>query len=126
MTVTTMLMKLHDFWATAGLPVWLEGHAPDAQAAPFLLYTAGKGDFGEPSAVTATAWFSGAHAATQRQHFALVAERMLPQAGVRIVTTGGMLLLDRPKNGAFLSLTADENDPALLGLRIHATLRVYG
>jgi len=53
--VTTMLMKLHDFWATAGLPVWLEGHAPDAQAAPYLLYTAGKGDFGEPSAVTATA-----------------------------------------------------------------------
>lgn len=125
MTTCMLLQTLHEFWAQTGVACWLEGHAHQAPETPYLLYTAGRGDFGEMTGAAATAWFSGTDAAKRRAGIAERIDRMIPPEGVKIMTEGGMVLIERDQE-RFMEMTGNETDSALLGIQIRVTMRVYG
>ena len=125
MTTCTMLTVLHDYWAQTGLPCRLEGHTHQAMETPYLLYTAGRGDFGEAVNVTATAWFAGKDAVKRRAELAGIMEELLPAEGKRILAQGGMLVLERDREQC-MEMIVDEKDPMMMGIRIRAIMRVYG
>jgi hypothetical protein len=120
-----LLQTLHEFWAQTGVACWLEGQAHQAMETPCLLYTAGRGDFGEAVNVTATAWFSGKDAVKRRAELAGIMEDLLPAEGKRILAQGGMLVLERDREQC-MEMIADEKDPMMMGIRIRAIMRVYG
>ena len=119
-----MQAVLHDFWAQTGLPCRLEGHTHQAMETPYLLYTARSSGFGEPVEMTATAWFSGRDAAKKRAVLAEVVESMLPVQGMKIIAAGGMMVIER--DSGFMEMIGDKTDPMLKGLRVRATVRMYG
>ena len=124
MTTCMLLRTLHEFWAQTGIACWLEGQAHQAMETPCLLYTAGRGHFGEMTPAEATAWFSGKDAAKQRAGMAEKIEAMIPQEGVKLLTDKGLVLIERDQE-KFMEMTGDETDPALLGVRARVMMRVY-
>lgn len=125
MTANEFHKRINAFLASSGLPAWLEGHVPDGQACPYIVYGAACGSFGQAGALTATAWFDGADAAVQRAAFADTAEALLPRSGVKLIGDGGMIIIRRDEK-AFMEMSAREHDPRLMGCKVNAVISMYG
>ena len=125
MTTVEFNRRVLAFLASAGMPAWLEGHVPDGQQLPYMVYSADCGGFGEAGRLAVTSWFGGDDAAQQRAAFAEALERLLPRSGVKLIGEGGMVTIRRDGK-SFMEMTADDGDPRVIGIRMNAVVRTYG
>lgn len=125
--MTTLHQALFKFWASLGLPVYLQGRTPDGAQFPFVSLNIGNPSGLNVTTLTAFVWLkdTGNGAYAERARFMDEVEKLIPIEGVLLEITGGYVEMYR-NPGDFMSYYDDpDTDSNVIGARIAYRIIYY-
>lgn len=125
--MTELHQALYRFWQRLGLPVYLQGRAPDNAAFPFVTINVASPDAFGDTTLTAFVWLRDDGTGANARRAALMDEvkKLIPVDCVLLQLPGGYAELMRSQSN-FLSYY-DDPDPNtnVIGARVEYVLRLF-
>ena len=100
---------LHSFWSGFGLTAYDENTVPEGAQLPYITYSVGMAEMGEPIILTASLWYHSTSWAAISQKAELI-NRSITPGGVIIPFDGGSLWIWR---GSPFSQRMEDPDPSI-------------